>query len=84
VFHAGAAAGVSATGAGEDIVRVTLTRRACDAFADGADAATAADRALAGFESVTGSTVGLVVLGRDGSAGAAFGSTAMQTARARR
>jgi len=84
VFHAGAAAGVSATGAGEDIVRVTLAREAYDALANGADAATAADRALAEFESVTGSTVGLVVLGRDGSAGAAFDSAAMQTARARR
>jgi len=79
-FYAGPAGGVSATGAGEDIVRVTLARRAHDALADGADAGTAADRALAEFESVTGSTAGLVVLGRDGSAGIAFDSEAMQTA----
>jgi len=83
-FYAGPAGGASATGAGEDIVRVTLSRLAHDALSEGADGQTAAERALAEFESVTDSTAGLVVLAPDGSAGAAFNSAAMQTSRASR
>ena len=72
------AGGASATGAGEDIVRVTLSRHAVDLLADGVDAGTAADRAIAAFDDVTGSSAGIIVLG-EGGAGSAFNSEAMQT-----
>lgn len=72
------AGGASATGAGEDITRVTLTRRAVDLLEDGHDAETAADRAMAEFEAVTGSDAGVIVCGDDG-VGSAFNTEAMQT-----
>ncbi len=70
--------GASATGAGEDIVRVTLSRHAVDLLADGVDAETAADRAVAAFDDVTGSSAGVIVLGEAG-AGSAFNAEGMQT-----
>jgi isoaspartyl peptidase/L-asparaginase-like protein (Ntn-hydrolase superfamily) len=76
------AGAASATGAGEDIARVTLARRAVDRLADGAPAAAAAEAALAGFADETGAEAGLILLGREG-AGVAARSEAMQTARAR-
>ncbi|MFB6146787.1 MAG: isoaspartyl peptidase/L-asparaginase [Halobacteriaceae archaeon] len=79
-FYAAPAGGASATGAGEDIARVTLARQAVDRLADGADAAAAAEAALAEFEAVTGSTAGLIVQDADGDTGHAFNSAAMQTA----
>ena len=39
----------------------------------------AADRALAEFDEVTGSTAGLIVLDSEGRAGSAYNSAAMQT-----
>ncbi|RAW47059.1 asparaginase [Halorubrum sp. 48-1-W] len=72
------AGGASATGAGEDITRVTLTRRAVDLLEEGFDAETAADRAMAEFEAVTGSDAGVIVCGDDG-VGSAFNTEAMQT-----
>jgi beta-aspartyl-peptidase (threonine type) len=82
-FYATSAGGASATGVGEDIVRTLLSRRAVAHLADGAAAQAAADRALAEFEDLTGSTAGLVVMDADGDAGSAYNSTAMQTAVAR-
>jgi beta-aspartyl-peptidase (threonine type) len=84
-FYCAPAGGASATGAGEDIARVTLARRAVAHLEAGRDAQTAADAALAEFESVAGSAAGLVVLGSaDAGVGAAYDTEAMQTARARR
>jgi beta-aspartyl-peptidase (threonine type) len=81
-FYCSPAGGASATGAGEDIARVTLSRRAVEYLEDGADADTAARRAIEDFgESTTGSA-GVIVLG-PGGAGEAFDSDAMQTATAR-
>ncbi len=76
-FYCGPAGGASATGAGEDIARVTLARRAVDLLADH-DAEGAASEAIAEFENLTGSTAGIVVLDADG-AGSAYNSEAMQT-----
>jgi beta-aspartyl-peptidase (threonine type) len=73
----------SATGAGEDIVRVTLARRAVDYLADGADADRAAALAIEEFEDLTGSTAGVIVCGPDGT-GAAKNSESMQVAVAER
>ncbi|WP_281194968.1 isoaspartyl peptidase/L-asparaginase [Halorubrum sp. F4] len=77
------AGGASATGAGEDITRVTLTRRAVDLLDEGLDAEAAADRAMAEFEDVTGSDAGVIVCDADG-VGGAFNTEAMQTSVATR
>ncbi|MEF8780217.1 MAG: isoaspartyl peptidase/L-asparaginase [Haloferacaceae archaeon] len=77
-FYCTPAGGASATGAGEDIARVTLSRRAVELLEDGLDAQAAADRAIAEFEEVTGSGAGIVLLGESG-AGSAFNTDGMQT-----
>jgi len=77
--HAG---GASATGAGEDIVRVTLARRAVDHLELGRDPKTAAELAVEEFEELTGSEAGVIVMDANGAAGSAFNSAAMQTATA--
>ena len=82
-FYCSPAGGASATGAGEDIAKATLARRAVRHLEDGLDAAAAADRALQEFEDLTRSVAGLVVLDREGNVGEAFNSDAMQTATAR-
>lgn len=79
-FFAAPAGAASATGAGEDIAKATLTRRAVRHLEAGLDAQTAADRAIAEFGELTGSRAGVIVLDDDGAAGSAFNSDAMQTA----
>ncbi|AUX09645.1 beta-aspartyl-peptidase (threonine type) [Halalkaliarchaeum desulfuricum] len=77
-FYCTPAGGASATGAGEDIARVTLSRRATDFLEEGLGAQEAADRAIEEFEELTGSGAGVIVL--DGSeAGSAFNTGGMQT-----
>jgi len=83
-FYASPAGGASATGAGEDIAKVTLSERAVRYLEAGDDAQRAADRAMANFEELTGSTAGVIVLDADGGAGSAYNSEAMQTSRNRR
>jgi len=78
-FYATRAGGASATGAGEDIARVTLARRAVDHLERGRSAADAADLAVEEFEDLTGSSAGVIVLGNDGDHGSAYNSDAMQT-----
>ena len=78
-FYCTRAGGASATGAGEDIARVTLARRAVDHLEHGRDAQDAADLAIEEFEDVTGSEAGVIVLRNDGDAGEAFNTDAMQT-----
>ena len=77
-FFCTEAGGASATGAGEDIARVTLSRRAVDLLDDGLDAQAAADRAIDEFEAITDSGAGVIVLGDEG-AGSAFNTEGMQT-----
>ena len=77
-FFCTEAGGASATGAGEDIVRVTLSRLAVDALEAGHDAQTAAETAMARFDDVTGSSAGVIVC-TDADIGSAFTSEAMQT-----
>ncbi|MEF8878408.1 MAG: isoaspartyl peptidase/L-asparaginase, partial [Haloarculaceae archaeon] len=60
-FYATRVGGASATGAGEDIARVTLARRAVDHLERGRSAADAADLAIEEFEDLTGSTAGVIV-----------------------
>jgi beta-aspartyl-peptidase (threonine type) len=83
-FYCTPAAGASATGAGEDIARVTLTRRAVQHVEQGCDAADAASLAVEEFGELTDSSAGVIVLDAHGTAGSAFNSDAMQTAIARR
>jgi beta-aspartyl-peptidase (threonine type) len=77
-FFCTEAGGASATGAGEDIARVTLSRRAVEHLDDGIGAQAAADRAIEEFEEITGSGAGVIVLGEEG-AGSAFNTDGMQT-----
>jgi len=77
-FFCTEAGGASATGAGEDIARVTLSRRAVGHLEDGLGAQAAADRVIAEFEEKTGSGAGVIVLGDD-AAGSAFNTDEMQT-----
>lgn len=83
-FYAAPAGGASATGAGEDIAKATLTRRAVGHLESGHDAQAAADLAIDEFAELTGSGAGVIVAGVDGSTGSAFNTEAMQTATATR
>jgi beta-aspartyl-peptidase (threonine type) len=78
-FYCSPAGGASATGAGEDIATVTLSRRAIRHVEQGRDAQAAADLAIEEFGELTGSSAGVIVLDDEG-AGSAFNSDMMQTA----
>ncbi len=78
-FYCTEAGGASATGAGEDIARVTLSRRAVDLLADGETAQDAADVAIDEFGTLVEGSAGVIVLTADGDAGEAYNSDAMQT-----
>ncbi|WP_089697659.1 isoaspartyl peptidase/L-asparaginase [Halogranum gelatinilyticum] len=83
-FYAAPAGAASATGAGEDIAKVTLSRRAVRHLEDGLSAQQAAETAIAEFGELTGSSAGVILLDSDGEAGSAFNSDGMQTSVARR
>ena len=83
-FYCTRAGGASATGAGEDIARVTLARRAVDHLEAGRTAEAAAELAIEELEDYTGSTAGVIVMRNDGDAGEAYNSAAMQTSVAER
>lgn len=78
-FYASPAGGASATGAGEDIAKTTLSRRAVDHLDAGHDAQEAARVAIDEFDRVTGSDAGVIVAGTDGTVGEAYTTAAMQT-----
>ena len=78
-FYCTPAGGASATGAGEDIARVTLSRRAVQFLEDGRDAQAAADAAIDEFGDLVEGSAGVIVLTPDGDAGEAYNSDAMQT-----
>lgn len=78
-FYCTPAGGASATGAGEDIARVTLSRRAVQFLESGHDASAAAEAAIEEFGDHVEGTAGVIVLTPDGDAGAAYDSEAMQT-----
>jgi len=79
-FYCAPAGGASATGAGEDIARVTLARRAVRHVEEGRDADDAAALAVDEFAELTGAQAGVIVLDADGTAGSAYNSELMQTA----
>jgi beta-aspartyl-peptidase (threonine type) len=80
-FFASPAGGASATGAGEDIAREGVARRAVTLLEQGADAPTAARIAIEEFGRAADGDAGVVVMDADGQAGEAYNSPAMQTAR---
>jgi beta-aspartyl-peptidase (threonine type) len=83
-FYAAPAGAASATGAGEDIAKVTLSRRAVRHLESGMSAQRAAETAIDEFGELTGSSAGVIVLDSDGGAGSAFNSDGMQTSVAQR
>lgn len=78
-FYASPAGGASATGAGEDIARVTLSRMAVERLEAGDSPQKAAEHTIERFEELTDSTAGIIVLDSEGRAGSAYNSAAMQT-----
>ncbi|MDJ1431304.1 isoaspartyl peptidase/L-asparaginase [Halostagnicola sp. A-GB9-2] len=79
-FYCSPAAAVSATGAGEDIARTTLSRRVAGHVERGLEAGAAAELAIEEFAELTGSTAGVIVVDARGHLGSAYNSNAMQTA----
>ena len=82
-FYATPAGGASATGAGEDIARVTLSRLAVERLESGDGPEAAAEHAIDELAAVTGSEAGIIVLDSEGRAGSAYNTEAMQTSTAR-
>ena len=80
-FFCAPAGGASATGAGENIAKVNLSRRAVDALEEGHTPEDAADLAIEEFAEITGSEAGVIVANPEGRMGAAFNSAAMQVSR---
>ncbi|WP_123535635.1 isoaspartyl peptidase/L-asparaginase [Halosimplex salinum] len=80
-FYASEAGGASATGAGEEIAREGVARRAVGLLERGADAEAAARIAIEEFGAAAEGNAGIVVVDADGTAGEAYNSPAMQTAR---
>ncbi|WP_181686278.1 isoaspartyl peptidase/L-asparaginase [Halorhabdus salina] len=83
-FYATDAGGASATGAGEDIAKEAVARRAVEHLEDGDSPERAASRAIERFDDRVEGTAGVIVLDRDGRAGSAYNSAAMQTAQGER
>jgi beta-aspartyl-peptidase (threonine type) len=79
-FYCSEVGGVSATGAGEDIARLNLSRRVSQFLEDGLSAQQAADAALAEFGDLVDGSAGAIVMTPDGEFGEAYNSDAMQTA----
>ncbi len=79
-FYCTDAGGASATGAGEDIARHTLSRRAVDFLEAGHDAQTAAETAIEEFGDLADGVAGLIVLTPEGEIGSAYNSDSMETA----
>ncbi len=77
-FYCTPVGAVSATGAGEDIARVTLSRTVLDHLEQGVPPALAANRAIEDFERLTGSTAGVIVCAADGTLGHAHNAEEMQ------
>jgi beta-aspartyl-peptidase (threonine type) len=72
------AGAVSATGIGEAIIRVALSRRACEAMGEGATAREACARAIDLInERIGPDTAGLIGIDREGRPGAGFNTAGM-------
>ncbi len=74
------AGAASATGHGERIIQVALTKAAIDLLAAGVSPAAAARRAIALLGARTGGRGGVILLGRTGGPGVAFNTRSMRWA----
>lgn len=83
-FYAGPAGGASATGHGEAIAKVTLSRLAVDRLAAGANPKDAADNAVTVLDDEVGGNAGIIVADRRGRLGWACNTDRMQTSTAER
>ena len=70
-------AGASATGIGEDIIKVTLARKACDYVEEGLTPQQAAEKAISKFEEKTKSKAGIIVMNRRRNYGVAYNTKCM-------
>jgi beta-aspartyl-peptidase (threonine type) len=71
------AGAVSATGEGEDLMRIVISKLACDYLARGMSAQEAADAAIALLSERTQGQGGLIVLGRKGDIGLAHSTACL-------
>ena len=78
--YASADGGVSTTGWGEAMIRVTMARSAVDLLTGGRDAQAAAQEAIRMLEARVGGLGGLIVLDRQGRVGCAFNTPRMARA----
>lgn len=78
-FYCTPAGGASTTGEGEEIIRVTLARRAVDHLELGRDPQDAAELAIEELEDLTDGKAGIIVMDREGTVGRAFNTRTMQT-----
>ena len=79
-FYCAEAGGASATGAGEDIARYTLARRAVQLLEDGHDAQSAVDAAISEFDELAAGSAGIIVLTPNDETGSAYNSDSLLTA----
>jgi len=75
-------AGVSATGAGEEIAQTLLSNTVSTLISQGLTPDEATDKAIEQFEQETGEQAGVIALDNDGNIGSAFNSEEMQTSHA--
>lgn len=78
-FYCTHAGGASATGHGEEIARVTLSRRAVDHLELGRDPQDAAELAIEEFAELTDGLAGVIVMDNKGSVGTDWNTESMQT-----
>lgn len=78
-FYCTHAGGASATGHGEEIARVTLSRRAVDHLELGRDPQAAAELAIEEFAELTGGLAGVIVMDNTGRVGSDWNTESMQT-----
>ncbi|QZA89561.1 isoaspartyl peptidase/L-asparaginase [Salinarchaeum sp. IM2453] len=83
-FYSASAGGASATGAGEDIAKTTLSREAVRNLEEGMTPREAAKQAIGRFEKDTKSFAGIIVADETGECGFAHCADAMQVATASR
>lgn len=79
-FYADENAAVSCTGHGEDLIRLTIAKRAADNVAQGMSARDAAEATIATLGAKTTGTGGLIVVDRLGNVGFAWNTTHMSHA----
>ena len=79
-FYCTGSGSASATGAGEDIARTNLSRRAVDLLHDGHPPEDAAGKAIEAFEARVDGAAGVILSTPDGGVSAAHNSESMKTA----